>query len=69
MPKQTKEFILKSRLDKMFAKKPELQNFSYFFRDASPEEQKRLMEDVARKANQNQRELVEQYHQANQKPA
>ena len=64
MPEQTKEFILKSRVNKMFAKKPELQNFSYFFRHASPEEQKQLMEDVARKANKDQRELVEQYEQS-----
>ena len=49
--------------------KQEKKNFSSFFRHASPEEQKRLMEDVARKANQDQRELVEQYHQTHQKPA
>jgi len=53
----------------LFAPKQKKKNFSSFFRHASPEEQKRLMEDVARKANQDQRELVEQYHQANQKPA
>ncbi len=47
--------------------KEEKKNFSSFFRHASPEDQKRLMEDVARKANQDQRELVEAYHQANQK--
>lgn len=49
--------------------KQEKKNFSSFFRHASPEEQKRLMEDVARKANQDQRDLVKQYEQANQKPA
>ncbi len=54
--------------EKMFADKPELRNFSYFFRHASLQEHRILMEYLARKANKDQRELVEQYHQA-QKPA
>ena len=30
---------------------------------------KKLMEELARKANKDQRELVEQYHKAHQEPA
>ena len=44
-------------------------DFSSLFTDASPEERRKVLEDVARKANQDQRELVEQYEQAHQKPA
>jgi hypothetical protein len=58
------------KLKALFAPhKQEKNNFSSFFRHASPEEQKRLMEDVARKANQDQRDLVQQYKQTSQKPA
>lgn len=53
----------------LFAPKQEKKNFSSFFRHASPEEQKRLMEDVARKANQDQSDLVKQYEQSNPKAA
>ncbi len=57
------------KLKQFFSPKPEKKDFSSFFNHASLEEQKRLMEDVARKANQDQRELVEQYEQAHQKSA
>lgn len=56
-------------LKKLFASKPEKKDFSSFFRNASQAEQKKLLEDVARKANQDQRQLVEEYNQAHQKPA
>ena len=49
--------------------KSERKNLSSFFKHASPEEQKKLMEDITRKANQDQRELVEQYHQTHKEPA
>ena len=54
-------------LKKLFVSKPEKKDFSSFFRNASPEEKKKMMEDVARKANQDQRDLVEQYEQAHHK--
>lgn len=44
-------------------------DFSSLFIDASPEERRKVLEDVARKANQDQRDLVEQYKQTSQKPA
>jgi hypothetical protein len=56
-------------LKKLFVSKPKKKDFSSFFRNASQEEQKRMLEDVARKANQDQRDLVKQYEQANQKAA
>ena len=49
--------------------KPQKQDFSSLFNDASPEERRRVLEDAARKANQDQRDLVKQYQQAHQKPA
>ena len=39
--------------------KQEKKDFSSFFNNASTEEQRVLMEDIARKANQDQRDLVE----------
>lgn len=56
-------------LKKLFTSKPEKKDFSSFFRNASQEEKTKMMEDVARKANQDQRDLVEQYEQAHQKAA
>jgi hypothetical protein len=46
-------------------KKPD---FSSLFNGGSPEERRRVLEEVARKANQDQRDLVEQYEQS-KKPA
>jgi TRAP-type C4-dicarboxylate transport system substrate-binding protein len=57
------------KLKKIFMLKPQKQDFSSLFNDASPEERRRILEDAARKANQDQRDLVKQYEQANQKPA
>jgi hypothetical protein len=51
----------------LFTLKQEKKDFSSFFNHASTEDQKRLMEDVARKANQDQLDLVKQYEQAHQK--
>ncbi|MDR3642460.1 MAG: hypothetical protein P4L74_02415 [Candidatus Doudnabacteria bacterium] len=55
------------KLKQLFTPKSEKKNFSSFFNHASPEEKRTLMEDVIRKANQDQRELVEQYQRANHK--
>lgn len=55
-------------LKQIFTPQPKKKDFSSFFNHASMEDQKKLMEEVARKANQDQRDLVEQYEQA-KKPA
>jgi len=38
-------------------------DFSAFIRDASVEEKKRVLKEAVRKANEDQRKIVEQYHQ------
>jgi hypothetical protein len=58
-----------TKLKKIFHQHPEKKDFSSFFNNASPAEHKALMEDVARKANKDQRDLVERYEQAHQKTA
>ena len=50
------------------SRKPQKKDFSSFFKHTSKEEQKKMMEDLAREANQDQRELVRRY-QARQEPA
>jgi hypothetical protein len=45
----------------------EKKDFSSFFNCASEEERKKLMEDVARKANEDQRNLMERYEQGERK--
>lgn len=62
MPEQTKEVILKSRVDKMFSKKPELQNFSYFFRNATRKEHATLVLYAAHMANLDQKKFMEKYY-------
>ncbi len=57
------------KLKNLFTFKQQKQDFSSLFNDASPEDRRKVLEDVARKANQDQRDLVEQYHQAHQKPS
>ena len=57
------------KLKKIFTLKPQKQDFSSLFNDASPEERRKVLEDAARKANQDQRDLVKEYEQAHQKPA
>ena len=49
------------KLKRLFAPKQQKKDFSSFFNNASPEEKRKLMEEVIRKANQDQRDLVEQY--------
>jgi hypothetical protein len=50
-----------------FAKyKGQRSDFSSFFRHASPSEKKKLIERVAREANQEQREMMERYKKAQQ---
>ena len=63
-----KEKSENKKIDKKFAEKPKW-DLSTLFIVASSEERRRVLEDVARKANQDQRELVEQYHQAHKEPA
>ncbi|MDP3792729.1 MAG: hypothetical protein Q8Q89_03280 [bacterium] len=48
-------------LKKLFSKKNKKAEFSGFFRDASMDEKKTLLEKVVREANQDQRDLVEKY--------
>ncbi len=50
-------------------KREEKKDFSSFFNRASEEEKRKLMEDVARKANEDQRSLIEQYERTNHKAA
>lgn len=50
-----------------FPKREEKKDFSSFFSRASVEEKRRLMEDVAKKANEDQRSLLERYERANHK--
>lgn len=47
--------------DKKPIEKPKKPDFSTFFNSASVEAQRKLMEGVARKANADQRALLEQY--------
>lgn len=42
-------------------------SFDDFFNNASPEERERLMKEVMRKANEDQRRVVEQYDQLHPK--
>ncbi len=56
------------RIKKIFCpKREEERDFSSFFSRASEEEKRRLMEDVAQKANEDQRSLLERYERANHK--
>lgn len=48
-------------LKKLLNKKGKKAEFSDFFRDASVDEKKRLLEKVVRESNQDQRDLVEKY--------
>jgi len=50
-------------------KHEEKKDFSLFFNHASVEEKRKLMEDVARKANEDQRGLMERYERTNHKTA
>ena len=50
-------------------KNEEKRDFSSFFNRASEEEKSKLMEDVARKANEDQRGLMERYERSNHKTA
>lgn len=57
-------------MKKLFSTKREKKrDFSSFFRNASSEEQTKLLKDVARKANQDQRAVLDQYNKAHQKTA
>lgn len=51
------------------SKGEEKKDFSLFFNRASVEEKRKLMEDVARKANEDQRGLMERYERSNHKTA
>lgn len=47
----------------------DVNDFSAFIRDASVEEKKRVLEGVVRKANEDQRKMVEQYKKMQAKTA
>lgn len=54
------------RIKKIFCPKcEEKKDFSSFFSRASVEEKQRLLENVARKANEDQKSLLERYERAN----
>jgi hypothetical protein len=55
--------------EQLFAPKQKKKDFSSFFNDASPEEKRKVLEGVIRKANKDQRDLVKQYEQAYKKSA
>jgi hypothetical protein len=58
------------RIKKLFCSKhEEKKDFSSFFNHASVEEKQKLMEDVARKSNEDQRGLMERYERSNHKTA
>ena len=46
---------------------PQKNDFSGFFRETPIEEQKKILEKVVRKANQDQKKIVEEYRKLNQK--
>jgi hypothetical protein len=51
-------------LKRLFGRpKQEKKDFSSFFNNASPEEKRKVMEGVIRKANQDQRAMLERYEQ------
>lgn len=57
-------------LKKLLApQKEEKRDFSSFFNRASVEERRKLMEEVTRKANEDQRALLQEYKQVHQKTA
>jgi hypothetical protein len=58
------------RIKKLFCpKREEKKDFSSFFNRASVEEKRKLMEDVARKANEDQRNMIERHERTNHKTA
>lgn len=56
-------------LKQLFTPKQEKKDFSWFFNHASPEEKRKVLEGVVRKANKDQRDLVEQYEKSHSKSA
>lgn len=57
------------KISSLFKKRsvPTKSDFSTFFRETPLEEQKRVLLEVVRKANHDQREMVEQYRKLQQK--
>ena len=45
-----------------------LNDFSAFFRESTKEERTRVLEDIVKKANQDQKDLVEQYRKIHRSP-
>ena len=52
------------KFKQFFASKQEKKDFSLFFTRTSPEERHKVLRDVVRKANQDQRKLIGQYKQS-----
>jgi hypothetical protein len=54
----------------LFSRQKEMErDFSTFFRKASKAEKEKVLIDIVRKANQDQREMVERYNRINAKAA
>ena len=56
-------------LKKIFQIKEEKTRFSEFFREASKDDKKRLLEKVVREANRDQKDLVDKYNKIYPKTA
>lgn len=54
-------------LRQLFQREQEKKDFSWLFNGASLEEKQKFMEDIAHKANADQRALMEKYERAQQK--
>lgn len=55
---------IKSFFRFFIAKKQEKADFSHFFRNASEKDTQRLMENVVRRANEDQKAILEQYEES-----
>jgi len=56
---------MKALFNKLFSKgnkKTEKNDFSAFFRDAKSKEKKRVIMEIVRKSNADQREIIEKYN-------
>jgi hypothetical protein len=60
---------MKTLLKKIFAKKPAKDTFGDFFLRTPAEEQNKILRDVARKANEDQRSLIREYEKVSPETA
>jgi hypothetical protein len=55
---------MKTLLNKIFGHTPASnEGFSHFFRDTAPSEKERVIGDAVRKSTEDQKALVDRYHQ------